>query len=73
MKIKYTYNLTYYTPKWWEAAILRFVRLQVSEKSESTVWFKQFFNRLYIYGYFRTYDTPRPINAGESYDNAGNN
>lgn len=56
MTIKHCYNLMYYTPKLWERFVLSFCTMQQSKEHDNIVWFKQFLNRIYIYGYIRVYD-----------------
>lgn len=72
MRIKHTFNLLYYTPRWWEKALLFFLPMQTSEKPDSTIWYKQFFNRLYICGYIRITRISSDVTE-IGYDNAGNN
>lgn len=69
------YNLLYYTPKLWERAILFFAKLEQHEAAGTIIWYKQFANRMYIYGYIRVTSVDPGCEAGvdERYDNAGNN
>lgn len=76
MKTYHCYNLIYYTPKLWEKIVLWFCPLEEQVSDTSTVWYKKFSNRLYIYGYIRvapgeTYTTGN--NSTQGYENAENN
>lgn len=80
MTIKHAYNLAYYKPKLWERVILHFCKMQCAEKPESMVFFKQFFNRLYVYKALHVYHyaEANPVTQEHSaidpdFNNAGNN
>lgn len=73
MKKLHSFNLLYYTPKLWEKVILWFCPMESSETPNSIVWYKKFYNRMYICGYIRVTRLGTLDNTDEGYDNAENN
>lgn len=68
------YNLIYYKPKLWEIVLLAFLLLYVHTAPGATVWYKKFYNRLYICGYIRAETDGSCMAETDSPEsNAGNN
>lgn len=48
---KYVFNLELYEPKWWERVLLNCVPLKTQFSPTLIFWYKEFWNRLYVYSH----------------------